>query len=216
MLIFLRSNLAFLAVPKTGTTAVEMALKPKAEVIFAKRRKHLTAQRFRNKIVPFIKDTFNADIEGVAVMRDPVTQIRSWYRYRHSDNLDGTKFSTKGMTFDDFVRDVIADDPPPHAGIGSQFGFLTDGQGRVMVDHLFAYEAQVKFRAFLSERLGEEIKLKAKNVSPDLDAPLSDSVAAELRAARADEFALYDRLIAAGGHLFTPQSRLCAPTPEQL
>ena len=73
------------------------------------------------------------------------------------------------------------------------------------MQHLFAYESQPAFRDFLADRLGREIKLKPKNVSPDVPAPLSSEVEAQLRAARAKEFALYDRLMAAEGYLHTPQ-----------
>ena len=72
MLIFLRHNLAFLATPKTGTTAVEMALKPHADIIFTKRRKHLNAVRYQRKVAPFLHDTFGKRPRSVAVMRDPV------------------------------------------------------------------------------------------------------------------------------------------------
>ena len=52
MLIFLRHRLAFLATPKTGTTAVEMARRLRAEVVFAKNRKHVTALRYARKVAP--------------------------------------------------------------------------------------------------------------------------------------------------------------------
>jgi hypothetical protein len=201
MLIFLRHRLAFLAVPKTGTTAVEMALRPKAEVIFSRNRKHINAQRYMRKIGPFLEDTFGVFPEPLAVMRDPVDQIRSWYKYRTADRLKGSNLSTDGISFDDYVRDVISENPPPHAQIGTQFNFLTDGSGAVQVEHLFAYENQHTFRQFLSERLEEPVEIAPRNVSPPMDAALSDDVAALLRAARADEFALYDRLLAAGGYL---------------
>jgi hypothetical protein len=204
MLIFLRHRLTFLATPKTGTTAVELALRPRAEIIFARNRKHLTAQRYQNRVAPFLAQTFGVSPETVAVLRDPVAQIRSWYRYRNAERLNGTEFSAAGMSFDDFVLGVIAADPPPPAQIGSQFAFLTDDTGALLVDHLFAYESQPRFRDFMAERLGTKADFKPKNVSPDLDAPLSAEVEAQLRAARADEFALHDRLRAAGGYLHTP------------
>ena len=71
----------------------------------------------------------------------------------------------------------------------------------MQVEHLFAYEKQLAFRQFLSERLQDTVEIAPKNVSPPKDAPLSDETAALLRAARADEFALYDRLMAADGYL---------------
>ena len=205
MLIFLSRELTSLATPKTGTTAVEMALKPVAEIVFSRNRKHLTAQRYRKRVLPFLQDTFSASPEPLAVMRDPVAQIRSWYRYRSQPRLDGTKLSTKGLTFEQFVLEVLSDAPPPRAQVGSQFSFLTSGQGALLVQHLFAYENQPAFRDFLEDRLDRGIALKPKNVSPDLPAPLSTAVEAQLRAARAKEFALYDRLMAADGYLHTPQ-----------
>lgn len=205
MLIFLQPKLAFLATPKTGTTAVELALKPHAEIIFARNRKHTPAKRFRRKVVPFVQSTFGVRIEGVAVMRDPVDQIKSWFRYRNSDRLEGSDLSTEGLSFEQFVMEVIDDDPPPRAQIGSQFAFLTDGDGAVMVDHVFAYESQPAFRAFLADRLGQKVKLKDKNVSPKVRTDLSGQAERQLRAARSDEFALYDQIIAAQGHLQVTQ-----------
>ncbi|MEO0939241.1 MAG: hypothetical protein AAFY38_13895 [Pseudomonadota bacterium] len=200
MLVFSRESLAFLAVPKTGTTAFEMALRPRADIIFGKHRKHITAQRYARKIAPWLEDTFGVSPEPMAVMRNPVEQIRSWFRYRSGPRQAGTPVSTKGCSFDEFVLAVISDTPPPFAQIGSQFGFLT-GHGALMVTHLFAYERQQVLRGFLAQRFGDEIAMKQKNVSPHADAPLSPEVEAQLRRARADEFALYEQVISAGGHL---------------
>lgn len=201
MLVFLRQNLTFLATPKTGTTAVEMALKPRAEVIFTKNRKHITALRYANKIAPFLEDTFGVRPPSVAVMREPVDQIRSWYKYRSQERLDGTKQSTKGISFDQFVREVISDDAPKRAQIGRQFNFLTDGKTRVMADHIFAYETQKEFLAFLSEQLDHPVEIAAKNVSPKVEAALEPGTLERLREVRAEDFILYADLMDRGGHL---------------
>lgn len=206
MLVFLRHKIAFLATPKTGTTAVEMALKPRAEIVFARNRKHITALRYANKIAPFLEDTFGVRPASVAVMREPVDQIRSWYKYRSQKRLDGTAVSTKGISFDQFVREVIADDPPERAQIGRQFNFLTDGKTRVMADHVFAYETQEPFLMFMSEHLQHPVEIAARNVSPVVPAPLEPATLARLREVRAEDFILYDDLMAAQGHLRTPQA----------
>ncbi len=203
MLICSTQSLAFVAVPKTGTTAIEMALKPRADIVFTKQRKHMTARRYHQKVAPFLADTFDLSPEVFAAMRDPEEQIRSWFRYRTAERLLGSGNSTGGMTFDDFVLDVISDDPPPHARIGSQYRMLTSRTGEVLVHHLFAYESPPLLRAFLNDRFGEAIALKQKNVSPFVKAPLSASVRDRLRAARGTEFDLYARLRDAGGHLRT-------------
>ena len=46
--------------------------------------------------------------------------------------------------------------------------------------------------------------MKQKNVSPPARAPLSAAVEDRLRKVRAEEFALYERIKDAGGHLVTP------------
>ncbi|WP_299564048.1 hypothetical protein [uncultured Sulfitobacter sp.] len=206
MLVFLRHKITFLATPKTGTTAVELALKSRAEIIFAKNRKHVTAARYANQIAPFLEQTFNVRPESVAVMREPVDQIRSWYKYRSQKRLDGSELSTQGISFDQFVSEVCADNPPERAQIGRQFSFLTDGKDRVMADHLFAYEDQDGFVAFLSKRLKHPVELGEKNVSPHVDALLSGPVLDRLRTVRAADFALYDAIRSGGGHLQTPRT----------
>lgn len=202
MLVFSDQKLAFIAVPKTGTTAIEMALRSRADIVFTKQRKHTTAQRFHRRVAPFLLQTFELTFERFAVMRNPEEQIRSWYRYRTRREEVDSK-SAAGLSFDDFVLDVIKDPAPPHAGIGSQYRMLCGSRDNLLVNHLFAYEHQPKLREFLNTRFDADITLKQKNVSPNVDAPLSPEIRARLREARAPEFALYDRLIAAGGHLIT-------------
>ncbi|MEM7520586.1 MAG: hypothetical protein AAF307_06060 [Pseudomonadota bacterium] len=201
MLICLRYDFAFLATPKTGTTAIEAAIRPQAEVIFTRNRKHITAARYANKVAPFLEDTFGKRPPSVAMIREPVAQLRSWYRYRSRDALEGTPVSTKNITFDAFVAEVIADDPPERAQVGRQFRFLTNAKGRLMADHLFDYAQPDKLIAFLSERMGAPLEVERRNVSPDREAPLSDAALTSLKAARAEDFALYADVVAAGGHL---------------
>ena len=182
-----------------------MALKPRADIIFSKGRKHMNAQRFHTKIAPFLLDTFDFVPECVAVIRDPIEQIRSWYKYRNGPRQKNTSRGTHGCSFDDFVLATLSNNPPDFARIGNQYKMLTSGNlskdGRVLVHHLFAYENQKQFLNFLNERFEKEVVLKRKNVSPDASAPLSPKTEAKLRAYRAREFALYDSVLQAGGHL---------------
>ena len=180
-----------------------MALKPKADIVFANRRKHMAARRFHRKVAPFLRDTFGQNPDRIAVIRDPEEQIRSWYKYRTRPERSQTDRDTSNLSFDEFVLDVISDEPSPAAGIGSQFRALTSGRGQVLVHHLFAYEQQKTFRDFLSGRFEEEIVLKQRNVSPQVDAPLSEGVRKQLRQARAAEIELYERVRDADGHLQT-------------
>lgn len=205
MMIFSPQSLAFIAVPKTGTTAIETTLRPKADIIFSGRRKHMTAHRFHTQFAPFLSRAYKVNPDRMAVMRDPEEQIRSWYRYRRRASKTGSQKDTTQIGFDEFVQDVIRDNPPPHAGIGSQFRMLTSAN-KVLVHHLFAYELQVQMRDFLCQRFDEDLTFKQKNVSPIVDAPLEPATRKKLHVARAAEFDLYARLMDAGGHLVTDVS----------
>lgn len=190
-----------LAVPKTGSTAYEMALKRRADIIFQGRRKHMTAGQFARRMAPFLKEMYDLTPEKMAVIRDPLDHMRSWYRYRLRDGLEGSKNSTKGISFDDFVLAAIAKTPPPFARVGSQANFLSLRDGSTPLHHVFAYEAQPVLRAFLEDRFRRKLKLKEVNVSDPAPAPISAPVEARLRAARAADFALHERVMRAGGHL---------------
>jgi hypothetical protein len=199
--IYFDQNLAFLAVPKTGSTAFELALRPHADIVFAKRRKHMTAGQFKRRMVPFLDEFYGLNPEVVAIMRDPIEQIRSWYRYRARPVKKGGREDCQDLSFDDFVKLVIKDPQPPAAAIGTQLGFLSMHDGSIPVHHIFAYEKQPLVRGFLNDRFEKTFKYPEKNVSPDRPTPLSPEVEAELRRHRADEFALYQRVLEAGGHL---------------
>ena len=206
MLVFVDANLVLFAVPKTGSTAYHLALRGKADISLANKAglKHMTARKYDRDFGPYLAQAHGLTPERVAVMRDPLEQLRSWYRYRQDPKRKGAGNSAAGLSFDEFVLAAISDKPPPFARVGSQFAFVTDDAGRVRIDHLFAYEKQAVFRQFLQERLGQKIETKERNVSPPAPTPISPEVEAQLRAARADDFALHEAIMAAGGHLVTP------------
>lgn len=201
MLIFVKRKLAFFSVPKTGSTAYEMALRPHADMIFTKRYKHMTLGKFHNKLGPFLEKNFRTAPERMAVMREPVDQIRSWFKFRNPERMGDSSRSTGQMSFDEFVLDVISDTPSETAAIGSQFSFLSIRDDSVPVHYLFAYERQPLIRGFLENRFEEELNFKPRNVSPDVDAPISPEVERKLRAARPQEFDLYARILDADGVL---------------
>ena len=92
----------------------------------------------------------------------------------------------------------MSDTPPDFAKVGEQDYFASLNSGEIGIDHLFCYEDFAKPVAFLSERLGRDIKLPERNVSPSASLTLSAELAAELRRKRAQEFALYARILEVG------------------
>lgn len=195
MLVFWEQRLAFLATPKTGSTAIAAALESLAAVSIQRPPllKHTTVHRYRRFIGPFLeaasKDTFTV----VALMRDPTDWLGSWFRFRQREETEPGK-STRDMTFDAFVRAWCQDPRPDFADVGSQGRFLRPRQG-VGVDRLFRYEQIGTFVHFLEERLGCEVILPRLNVSPPGVTELSAQTAALLRDVAAEDFALYQTLI---------------------
>lgn len=209
MLVFVDANLVLFAVPKTGSTAYHLALKGHADIVFSGKQpyKHMSLRKYDKDFGPYLKTAHNLEPERMAMMRDPIEQIRSWFKYRSRDGVRGKNAVPEGLSFDDFVGEVISNRPADFAKLGSQLTFLSSDEGDLRTDHLFAYERPVLIRQFLTKRLGKDFKTQQKNVSPKVPAPLSAEMEQALRAARADEFALYDRVLDAGGHLHTPLSR---------
>ncbi|OWU86660.1 hypothetical protein ATO6_07755 [Oceanicola sp. 22II-s10i] len=205
MLVFTRANFTLFAVPKTGSTAYHLALRNHAQIVLSQDTslKHMSMRKYEVHFAPWLKEAHGYDPERVAVMRNPIEHLRSWYRYRMRPKVRGGPRDLTGLTFDQFVADVISDAPPEHARIGDQRTFLSHA-GRLGVDHLFAYERPDLLMAFLKDRLGEKIEPKRRNVSPDVPAPLSQEMEEALIAARPEEWALYEAMMIAGGHLHTP------------
>lgn len=197
MLVFPKENLVFLAVPKTGTTAIEGALAPRAGVVVRDPPilKHCPLYRYRRFIEPFLATAGTAP-ETLAVVRHPVDWLSSWYRYRTRDDLVGHPNSTRGVSFDDFVSEYAKGRPAPFAAVGSQAKFVSDAEGSPGVTHLFRYEAQYRLTAFIDSRLNMRLDLPRLNVSPRIDLTLSPDVEDRLRRKCAPEFAVWEAALA--------------------
>ena len=201
MLIFTSQALAYVAVPKTGTTAIQLALRPHADIVFKKAQKHLTARRFHRRIRPFVHETFGIRLESFAMLRDPEDHLRSWYKYRTRDEIRDKPEFAGHLSFDAFVNAVLSDDPPACAQIGSQMAMLTGRGGRILVDHLIAYERWDQLETFLVDRFQQRITFEPQNVSPFVTAELEPRTRARLQAARRGEVELHARLMDAEGKL---------------
>jgi len=195
MLVFWEARLAFLATPKTGSTAIAAALESLAAVSVQRPPvlKHTSVHRFRRFVGPYLEAASKADWTVVALMREPRDWLGSWYRFRQREETD-PKNSTRSLSFDDFVRAWCSDPRPAFADVGSQERFLRPRQGQG-VDRLFRYEEIDTFVHFLEDRLDCEITLPRLNVSPAGLTDLAPETEALLHQVGAADFALYDRLI---------------------
>jgi hypothetical protein len=196
MLLFWKAKLVLLAVPKTGTTALEEALLPHADaaILNPPDKKHVTARRWRAQLAPYFENRGGRRLQTMAVIREPVDWLASWHRYRARPEIAGSPASTAGVDFDAFVTGWLSDPEPEYARVGRQSRFVSDADGRVIVDHLFRYETLDAATAFLEARLGIRLDLPRRNVSPPASQTLSPALHARLLREAAADFALWDRI----------------------
>lgn len=191
MLIFWEQRLVFLATPKAGSTAIEMALESLASAALQRpgALKHTDIGTYRRFVGPWLAAQTGHDFTTVALMREPVDWLRSWYRFKLRDDDDDPDHGMHGVSFADFAARYAGDGGPHDLGIGSQHAFLTDGAAQV--DRIFRYEQIDSFVDFLEGRLDCAIELPRINVPPSVDVHLADPAEAALRQAMAPDLALY-------------------------
>ncbi|MFW2545122.1 gamma-glutamyl kinase [Primorskyibacter sp. 2E107] len=194
MLVFWKARLVFLAVPKTGTSAWETTLLPFASmtVLDPPELKHAPVYRYNRFFRPMYDKMGASDMELLAVVREPISWLGSWYRYRQRGFLEGKSTSTRGLSFDAFCRAYASDTRPAFANVGSQAKFIEPRPNGVSVSHLFKYENQSGLIDFLQDRLQIAIELPRENVSPRRELDLTAETEALLRRTCADDFAVWD------------------------
>lgn len=80
MMVFYKARLVVLAVPKTGSTAYESALRDHADLVMSQppELKHAPLYRYNRFIRPMYEKVCDAELEVMAVMREPVSWLGSW------------------------------------------------------------------------------------------------------------------------------------------
>lgn len=194
MLIFWDQRLVFLATPKTGSTAIETALEPLAScaVMGPAPLKHTDYSAYRKFVGSWLKRQSGGDFQTVALMREPLDWLRSWYRFTQRDDLETPSQSLQGVSFSGFVDRYLSSDGARELGIGTQADFLTCGG--TQVDQIFRYEQIEEFVRFLEDRMDCLIELPRVNVPPAAETHLAADQEARLRSALASDSALYDSL----------------------
>lgn len=201
MLVSLQHKLAFLAVPKTGTTAIEQALRPDADIILRgnPQVKHMNAETFEKIIRPYLENLGAKDVRTLAVMRQPLEWLESWYFYRR--RIDGTdkqimKNSTKNVSWSEFIEAYLEENSPrKYARVGSQTRFLgCREEGQPRVDIIFSYAQMDDLMRYLSRILERDVMAEKINVSKRENALLSPALSQRLEEALASENAFYQRV----------------------
>lgn len=205
MLVFLDANLVLFSIPKTGSTANHSILKRKADIAFSGKPtcKHMNVRKYEQFMAPYLRKNLKAQPERVAVIREPLDRLGSWFRYRQRQKTKDPSKATRGITFNEFLEAYMSDDQPAYARLGSQAKFIGSPRGEIRVDHLFAYEKSDLLAEFLEKRLGVESKAKKLNVSPKIELEVDPEIGRKLRNYLQKDFEIYEAILKAGGHLIT-------------
>lgn len=196
MLVLWDQKLVILATPKTGTTAIEAALGPLAavSVTHPPALKHTDARLWKTHLKPYLRAVSGEDFEAIALMRDPIAWLGSWYRFTRRDYAETQNEARGPQSFAEFIEGYLSTPTAMFSDVGSQSAFLSDDAGNLAVDRVFRYEQINDFVAFLEDRLDFYIELPSLNVSPEFDLDLSASLRARLKDALAKEYAIYDAI----------------------
>jgi len=195
MLVFWEQRLVFLATPKAGSTAIAAALEPLASVSIQRPPvlKHTNVRRYHRFIAPYLLKAAGEPFTCVALMREPIDWLASWYRFRRREDVMDPAASTRDMSFDDFARGYCQTPRPAFADVGAQAMFLAP-PGKPRVDRIFRYEDIGVFIDFLEARLDFEIHLPRVNISPVADTGLSPQTRQMLEHHMAADLDLYRSL----------------------
>lgn len=197
MMVFFKERLVVLAMPKTGSTAYQDALRDRADMIITAppALKHAPLYRYNRFIRPMFEKVCDAEMEVAVVVREPISWLSSWWRFRQREALEDQPQSTRGITFDSFVEAYMTGQRPPYAEVGSQSKFVEPRPNGTRISHLFAYEDLPRFNRFLESRLGSACAPQQVNQSPEIPVALDPRIEEKYRRKHAADFDLHARAL---------------------
>ena len=194
MLIGVRNRFVFIANSKTASTSIEHSLVGHAEIQRGggPQRKHI----YLRDALSEYDFLFGRDGYGIesfftfGVMRDPVSWIQSWYRYRCGNKVESPL--PAGMSFgefwalNDWNRTMLQGVPR------LQSYFFTDKAGASIVDYIIPYSQLADHFTTICEGLGIKSPLQSKNVSKvkSHEIAIAPELAEEMQTFYAEDYAL--------------------------
>ena len=180
-------------------------LRPHSDVSYRGDFKHTNYRQYSRYVLPFLDRKHNGQkVESICIFREPIDQMFSWYRYRSREELandqQSNERSTAGRSFEEFVEAFLLKNPPIFARVPRQFAFIRSKSGEVGVDRVFRYDQIDDFVTYLSERIGTQLTLPHRNVSPtekehkELNRDLSEGVANRLAQKLKKDIEFYESL----------------------
>jgi hypothetical protein len=204
-----------LSVPKVASTSLDAALAAYHEDPPGRApHKHQNVIGFHRHTVPKIRRLGyeRADYEVVAMFRDPVSWLESWWRYRQRPDVRDNKAArfTGDRTFEEFVR-LYLDDQEAAGITGRPARFIAgDADAGARLDRIFAVDRPDVWTAWFSERVASPLEVPRRNRATAVRAPaLPPGLDAELRAWFAPEYDVMARLAPEG--MWTPPAGFRPP-----
>ncbi|MEO1798379.1 MAG: hypothetical protein AAFR53_15415 [Pseudomonadota bacterium] len=105
--------------------------------------------------------------------------------------------SAEAYSFDAYVDLIFSDDPPPLARVGNQHRFLSRKGGGLGVDEILCLERTDVLSDFFKGYFSD-FRMRHRNAAPLEPFDLTEDREARLRAERAEEFALFERVAETG------------------
>ena len=207
MLLAPRKGFVFLAMPKTGSTAIETAFCQYAQIVQQNTVsiKHTKYAQFQRFLQPFLasKGFPRHSYEVVCVFREPIDWLASWWRYRTREKLaDPSNRRHRNyaghVSFEQFAREYMKNggQREQYARLGRPSAFVQPLPGEAEVDRIFRYDRFDLLVDFLCEKVGEEVEVGIENTSPKRSFSLSEECERELRTFFTPEYRIYERAIA--------------------
>lgn len=180
-MVMARSGFVFLAMTKTGSTAVERAFARHADLVVRRppRMKHANARTFDKVFRPVLEhyDQPRDSYEVVCVVREPVDWAHSWWRYRARPEAAGNAGWTGETSFEEFAEQIVSG----QLRLGTAHNFVRTQAGRPPVDRVYRYEHLDQAIAWMAGRLGVDVPPVEKvNTSPRIDDPIAPTTRARL------------------------------------
>lgn len=193
-----RYGFVFLCMPKCASTSIEKALAPYSQLSTNDDvdLKHADYRRYSKFIKPFIK---KKDIEIVCLMREPISWLHSWYRFRSREAIKDPKHKNHrnycgNITFQKYIEDYLSDTPSSYANIGFQKGFLVGKNGEIGIDKIFKYENIEKIIEYFEQKIGKSLEMPMLNISPGIDYNLDAELEIRLKEFLKSDYEIYNEL----------------------
>jgi hypothetical protein len=168
MVIGLSRGFIFIANLKSASTAIEVALRPLAEIVFMEpmHLKHLPFSEIQDKFSWIFQMIPQQDFLIFAVMRDPIDFMISLYNSHTKDDFKNSPdVYTGDMNFDEFLSTwcaIFYDQTAP------QYTRLLDCNGDIAANFIISYNRLREGLQYVASRIGAPVlcPLAPANVSP--------------------------------------------------